>query len=47
MVVKRRARWVVGASIVAASILLSGVAVATAPTGSVVSEVIGAGSMST
>ena len=44
MRVKRRFGWVVGASIVAASMLLAGVAVATAPTGSVVSEVIGAGS---
>ena len=43
---RSRSRWVVGASIFAASMLLSGVAVATGPTGSVVSEVIGAGSMS-
>ena len=42
---KKRTRWVVGASIIAASLTLSGVAVATGPTGSVVSEVIGAGSM--
>jgi quercetin dioxygenase-like cupin family protein len=41
---RNRTRWVVGASIVAASLTLSGVAVATAPTGSVASEVIGAGS---
>ena len=47
MMVRRRARWVVGASILAGSMLLSGVAVATDPTGLVVSEVIGAGSMST
>ena len=44
MMVERRVRWVVGASIVAASMLLSGVAVTTGPTGSIVSEVIGAGS---
>ena len=43
---RKRTSLLVGASIVAASILLSGVAVATGPTGSVVSEVIGAGSMS-
>jgi quercetin dioxygenase-like cupin family protein len=43
--VNRRVGWVVAASIVAASMLLSGVAVATGPTGLVVSEVIGAGSM--
>jgi quercetin dioxygenase-like cupin family protein len=41
---KKRTRWVVGAWIIAASLTLSGVAVATGPTGSVVSEVIGAGS---
>ncbi len=41
---RNRTRWVVGASIVAASLTLSGVAVATAPTGSVASVVIGAGS---
>ena len=41
---RNRTRWVVSASIVAASLTLSGVAVATAPTGSVASEVIGAGS---
>ncbi len=46
MLVKRRVGWVVAASIVAASMLLSGVAVATAPTGPPVSEVIGAGTMS-
>jgi quercetin dioxygenase-like cupin family protein len=43
--VRKHSRWVVGASIIAASLALSGVAVATGPTGSVVSEVIGAGSM--
>jgi len=42
---RKRTRWVVGVSIIAASLALSGVAVATGPTGSVVSEVIGAGSM--
>jgi quercetin dioxygenase-like cupin family protein len=41
---RKRTKWVVGASILAASLTLSGVAVATGPTGSVVSEVIGAGS---
>jgi quercetin dioxygenase-like cupin family protein len=39
----RKQRWVVGASIIAASLALSGVAIATVSTGSVVSEVIGAG----
>ena len=39
-----RTRWAVGASILAASLTLSSVAFATGPTGSVVSEVIGAGS---
>ncbi len=39
----RKRRWVVGASIIAASLALSGVAIATVSTGSVVSEVIGAG----
>ena len=43
--VRKHTRWVIGATIVAASIALTGVAVATGPTGSVVSEVIGAGSM--
>ena len=42
--VRKRSKWVIGTSIIAASLALSGVAVATAPTGSVVSEVIGAGS---
>jgi quercetin dioxygenase-like cupin family protein len=41
---RNRTRWVIGASIVAASLTLSGVAVATGPTGTVASEVIGAGS---
>lgn len=40
----RKRRWVIGASIIAASMVLSGVAIATVSTGSVVSEVIGAGS---
>ena len=40
-----RMRWVLGASIIAASLALASVAVATPPTGSVASEVIGAGSM--
>jgi quercetin dioxygenase-like cupin family protein len=46
----KRTKWTVGASIVAASLTwvmasltLSGVAVATAPTGNIVAEVIGAG----
>ena len=43
---KSRSRWVVGASIVAASMTLAGVAIATPSTGSVLSEVIGAGSTS-
>jgi quercetin dioxygenase-like cupin family protein len=43
---KRRISWVVGASIVAVSMALAGVAIATPSTGSVVSEVIGAGSTS-
>src|SRR5262245_9007975 len=38
-------RWFIGGAILAASLTLSGVAVATGPTGSVVSQVIGAGSM--
>jgi quercetin dioxygenase-like cupin family protein len=42
--VRKRSNWVIGTSIIAASLALSGVAVATGPTGSVVSEVIGAGS---
>ena len=43
--VRKHTRWVIGATVVAASMALTGVAVATGPTGSVVSEVIGAGSM--
>src|SRR4029079_16161885 len=44
--VKVRMRWVVGASLIAASLALAGadVAIATGSTGSVVAEVIGAGS---
>ncbi len=41
----RRTRWAGGVSLIAASMALAGVAVATGSTGSVVSEVIGAGSM--
>jgi quercetin dioxygenase-like cupin family protein len=43
--IRGRRRWVLGASIIAASMALASVAGATGPTGSVVSEVIGAGSM--
>jgi quercetin dioxygenase-like cupin family protein len=43
----RRVRWVIGASLLATSMALAGVAVATSSTGSIVVEVIGAGSMST
>ena len=43
--VRKRVRWVLGASIIAASLALANVAIATGPTGSVASEVIGAGSM--
>ena len=39
-----RTKWVVGASIIAVSLAVSGVAIATGPTGSVVSAVLGAGS---
>jgi quercetin dioxygenase-like cupin family protein len=39
-----RTKWIVGASIIAVSLALSGVAIATGPTGSVVSAVLGAGS---
>ena len=42
---RKHTRLVIGAAVVAASMALTGVAVATGPTGSVVSEVIGAGSM--
>ena len=41
---KIRTRWTLGASVLAASLMFSSVAVATGPTGSVVSEVIGSGS---
>ena len=46
--VKVHMRWVFGLSLIAASLALAGagVAVATGSTGSVVAEVIGAGSMS-
>ena len=44
---KGRTRVVFGASLIAASMALAGVALATGATGSVVSEVIGAGSMTT
>jgi quercetin dioxygenase-like cupin family protein len=37
-------KWAVGISIIAASLMLTGVAIATGATGSVVSKVIGAGS---
>jgi quercetin dioxygenase-like cupin family protein len=40
----RKRKWVVGISIIAASLMLTGVAVATGSTGSVASAVIGAGS---
>ncbi len=40
---KYRSKWVVALSIMAVSLTLSGVAIATGPTGSVVSEVLGAG----
>jgi quercetin dioxygenase-like cupin family protein len=43
----RRVRWVIGASLLATSMALAGVAIATSSTGSIVAEVIGAGSMST
>ena len=42
---KGRKRLVLGASMIAASMALAGVAVATGPTGSVVADIIGAGSM--
>ena len=38
-----RSKWVFATSIIALSLTLSGVAIATGPTGSVVSEVLGAG----
>ena len=40
---RNRAKWIVGTSIIAVSLALSGVAIATGPTGSVVSAVLGAG----
>jgi quercetin dioxygenase-like cupin family protein len=46
-IMSRRVRWVVGASLIAASVALAGVAFATGSTGSIVADVIGAGSMST
>jgi quercetin dioxygenase-like cupin family protein len=45
-IMKKRSTWLIGAAIVAASMTLAGVAIATPSTGSVVSEVIGAGSTS-
>ena len=45
--IRKRTGWIVAATIVAASMTVTGVAIATGPTGSVVSEVIGAGSMAT
>jgi quercetin dioxygenase-like cupin family protein len=41
---RKRTKLAVGISIIAASLMLTGVAIATAPTGSVASTVIGAGS---
>ena len=43
--VRKRTKWVTVAGVIATSLALTGVAVATGPTGSVVSEVLGAGSM--
>ena len=43
--VRSRTRWATVAAVIATSMALTGVAVATGATGSVVSEVIGAGSM--
>lgn len=43
---RKRVSLVVGASLIAVSVALAGVALATGATGSVVAEVIGAGSMS-
>jgi quercetin dioxygenase-like cupin family protein len=45
VMVRRHGRWLIVASLVAASVAFTGVAVATGPMGSVVSEVMGAGSM--
>jgi quercetin dioxygenase-like cupin family protein len=41
---RKRTKWVVGASVIAASMMLTGVAIATGAIGSVSSTVIGAGS---
>ncbi|HEY2966067.1 MAG TPA: hypothetical protein VGJ99_07265, partial [Actinomycetota bacterium] len=43
--VRKHRRWVTAAAVIGASMALTGVAVATGPTGSVVAEVIGAGSI--
>ena len=43
--VRRRTTMAIGASLIAASMALAGVAIATQSTGSIVSQVIGAGSM--
>ena len=42
---RSRIRWIAGAPILAATLMISGVAIATGPTGSVVTQVIGAGSV--
>jgi quercetin dioxygenase-like cupin family protein len=42
---RKRLRWALGASIIAASLAIANVAAATGSTGSIVAEVIGAGSM--
>jgi quercetin dioxygenase-like cupin family protein len=44
--VRKRSRLIIGAALIAGSVALAGVAAATSSSGSVVSEVIGAGSMS-
>ena len=44
---RRRSRWLTVAAVIGASMALTGVALATGPTGSVVSEVIGQGEMDT
>ena len=43
--VRKGTKWVTVAGVIATSLALTGVSVATGPTGSVVSEVLGAGSM--
>jgi quercetin dioxygenase-like cupin family protein len=43
---RKRSRLIIGAALIAGSVALAGVAAATGSSGSVVSEVIGAGSMS-